>query len=181
MGWGKRYPEEQMVARHALLSTAESVSLALSSFVGWLLTVSGASFTLLVANLDKIVPYVHLRSFKWALAWFAMSMLLGLLSRWLGSMVAGALAATSALEDQVRARDFPDSFNFLAFTKLFSIGLLPIYRCLAWRGYSLALCGNTISGIKPITYQSQTQALLTLGQLSLLFIAVVVLTHGVKV
>ncbi|MEF3081090.1 hypothetical protein V3391_02520 [Luteimonas sp. SMYT11W] len=180
MGWGKRYPEEQLVARRALLSTAESASSALSSFVGWLLTVSGASFALLVANLDKIVPYVHLRSFKWALAWFAISMLLGLLSRWLGSMVTGALAATSAIENQAKAQDLLDRFNFLAFTKLFSSGLLPIYRCLAWRGYSLALHGNTISSIKPITYQSQAQALLTLGQLILLFIAVVVLAHGVK-
>lgn len=180
MGWGKRYPDEQLVARHALLSISESASSALSSFVGWLLTVSGASFALLVANVDKIVPFIHLRSFKWALTWFAISMLLGLLSRWLGSMVAGALAATSAIENHTKALGFPDRFNLLAFTNLFASGLLPIYRCLPWQGYSLALRGNTISGIKPITYQSQAQALLTLGQLALLFIAVVVLAHGVK-
>ena len=78
MGWGNRYPGEQWAARGALLATAEAASAAHSSFVGWLLAVSGASFALLVANLDKIVPYIYLRSFKWALAWFALSMLLRL-------------------------------------------------------------------------------------------------------
>ena len=180
MGWGRRYPREQQIAQHALLATTAAVSSALSSFVGWLLVASGASFSLLVANIDKIMPHIGSRSFKWALVWFAISLLLGLVSRWLGTAVAGAIAAAGAVQDRMDRAGPVEGFNYLAFTKLFADGLMPIYRCISWRSYKRAKSGDLIPSLRGITYQSQAQALLTLAQLVLIFVSVVVLAHGVK-
>lgn len=180
MGWGRRYPQEQQAAQHALLASTAAVSSALSSFVGWLLAVSGASFALMVSNIEKVTPHIGSRSFKWALVWFAMSLLLGLISRWLGTAVTGAVAATAAVQDRIDRSGRIEGFSHLAFTKLFADGLMPIYRCFSWRSYRSAKTGDLIPGLRGITYQSQAQALLTLGQLVLLFVSVVVLAHGVK-
>jgi len=180
MGWGRRYPQEQQAAQHALLATTAAVSAALSNFVGWLLAVSGASFALMVSNIDKVTPHIGSRSFKWALVWFAVSLLLGLVSRWLGTAVSGAIAAAGAMQDRIDRTGPIEGFSHLAFTKLFSDGLMPIYRCISWRSYKRAKTGDLIPGLRGITYQSQTQALLTLAQLVLLFVSVMVLAHGVK-
>jgi hypothetical protein len=180
MGWGRRYPREQQTAQHALLATTAAISSALSNFVGWLLAVSGASFALMVSNIDKVTPHIDSRSFKWALIWFAISPLLGLISRWLGTAVAGAVAAAGAMQERIDRTGPIDGFSLLAFTKLFADGLMPIYRCVSWRSYKRAKAGDLIPGLRGITYQSQTQALLTFGQLILLFVSVVVLAHGVK-
>ena len=180
MGWGRRYPQEQQAAQHALIATTAAVSSALSNFVGWLLAVSGASFALMVSNIEKITPHIGGRSFKWALIWFAISLLLGLISRWLGTSVTGAVAAVVAMRDRIDRTGPIDGFSHLAFTKLFSDGLMPIYRCISWRSYKRSKTGDLIPGLRGITYQSQAQALLTLGQLVLLFVSVVVLAHGVE-
>jgi hypothetical protein len=180
VGWGRRYPREQQAAQHALLASSAAISSALSTFVGWLLAVSGASLALILSNLEKIAPHVEVRSFKWALVWFGCSLLLGLMSRWLGTAVAGAVAATSAMQERAERLGPIDGFNQLAFTKLLSDGLMPIYRCLSWRSYRRAKKGDFVPALRGITYQSQAQALLALGQLLLVFIAVVVFVHGVK-
>ena len=180
MGWGRRYPQEQQAAQHALLASAAAVSAALSNFVGWLLAVSGASFALIVSNIEKVTPHIGSHSFKWALIWFAISLLVGLISRWLGTAVAGAVAAAASVQDRADRTGPIDGFSHLAFTKLFADGLMPIYRCFSWRSYKRVKTGDVISGLRGITYQSQAQALLTLAQLVLLFVSVVVLAHGVK-
>jgi hypothetical protein len=180
VGWGRRYPQEQQAAQHALLAMASAISSALSNFVGWLLAVSGASFALMVSNLEKITPHLELRSFKWALIWFGFSLLVGLISRWLGTAVSGAFAAASAVQERVDRVGPIDGFSHLAFTKLLADGILPIYRCVSWRSYKRAKTGDLIPSLRSITYQSQAQALLTLAQLLLLFLSVLVLALGVK-
>lgn len=180
MGWGRRYPREQEVARHALLASAAAISSALSTFVGWLLAVSGASFALMVSNVEKVAPHVGARSFKWSLIWFAVSLLLGLISRWLGTSVAGAVAAAGAVQDRAERSGPIEGFNFLAFTKLFSDGLMPVYRCISWRSYRRAKLGELISGLRGITYQSQAQAILAMAQLIFVFVSVLVLASGIK-
>jgi hypothetical protein len=144
------------------------------------LTVSGASFALMVSNVEKISPHIEARSFKWALIWFSCSLLFGLVSRWLGTAVSGAIAAVTALQERAERVGPIEGFSHLAFTKLLSDGLMPIYRCISWRSYKRVQKDEAIRGLRGITYQSQAQALLTLGQLLFLFIAVVVLAHGVK-
>jgi hypothetical protein len=180
MGWGRRYPREQQVAQHALLASAAGISAALSTFVGWLLTVSGASFALMVSNVEKMAPHVGTRSLKWSLIWFAISLLLGLVSRWLGTSVAGALAATGAIQDRAERSGPIEGFNNLAFTKLFSDGLMPVYRCISWRSNGHARAGELISGLRGITYQSQAQAILAMAQLISVFVSVLVLACGIK-
>lgn len=180
MGWGRRFPQEQQAAQHALLASSAAISSALSAFAGWLLAVSGASFALMISNLEKISPHMDVRSFKWVIAWFGFSLLMGLIARMLGVGVAGSIAAISAVQDRVdRVGPIP-GFSQLAFTKLLSDGLLPIHRWSAWRGYRRSKSGDQIGSIRAITYQSQLQGLLVTGQLLFLFIAVLVLANGIE-
>ena len=180
MHWGKRYPREQKAARQALLGTAQAASLSLATFTGWLLAVSGASFAFLVAHIDVVVVHVNTGNLGWAFALFAVSLLVGLLSRWLGATTLGVLAALSTIERQAEGSGPQPGFRLLAFTKFFADASLPIYRCSAWHGYKHAEMGNFIVGVRPIVRRSQWQALLALSQLVLLFVSVLVLSLGIK-
>lgn len=180
MGWGRRYPKEQQAAQHALLASTAAISSSLSAFVGWLLAVSGASFALMVSNVGRVAPHVGAQSFKWSLIWFAVSLLLGLVSRWLGASVAGAVGAAGAIQGRAERTGPIDGFNFLAFTKLFTDGLMPIYRCISWHSYKRAKAGELIPGLRGITYQSQAQATLAMAQLIFVFVSVLVLACGIK-
>jgi hypothetical protein len=180
MPWGQRYPQEQLAARHALLGTAHAASSSLAAFTGWLLAVSGASFAFLVAHLDVVVPHIHAGNLAWAFALFALSLLTGLLSRWLGAATLGVLAALSTIEQQAERTSPPADFSLLAFTKFFADASLPVYRCGAWRGYKNAKLGDLIYGIKPIVRRSQWQSLLALLQLAMLFLSVLVLSLGLR-
>ena len=180
MHWGKRYPREQRAARQALLGIAQAASSSLATFTGWLLTVSGVSFAFLIAHIDVVVAHVNTGNLGWAFALFAVSLLAGLLSRWLGATTLGVLAALSTIERQTEGSGPQPGFKLLAFTKFFADASLPIYRCNAWRGYQGAKAGNFIVGIQPIVRRSQWQALLALLQLVLLFVSVLVLSLGIK-
>jgi len=180
MGWGRRYEEEQDIARHVLLASSGAASAALSTFVNWLLLASGASFTLLVSNIEEIVRHIGARSLRWALIWVALSLLLGMLSRLIGTLVTGTIANAMYLDERAKRLGPIAGFNQLAFMKLVSDGFLSFSRCVIWRSYASIKAGDTIPSVRGVTYTTQIQGLLTLGQLILLSLSVVVLAHGVQ-
>jgi hypothetical protein len=169
-----------MAAQHALLAAAQAISSELAHFSGWLMTGAGASFALLIANLSTVLAHVYTRSFKWSLAWFALSLLAGLYSRWLAASVAGVTAAIGVVQSRAERVGPTMRFNILAFTKFMVDASLPIYKCFAWRGYRRSKAGDFISSVRPLVRKSQWQSLLTLAQVALIFISVLVLAHGVK-
>ena len=180
MSWGKRYPEEQQAAQHALLAATQAISSELSSFSGWLMAGCGAGFALLLANFETIAVHVDQRAFKWSLAWFSFSLLIGLFCRWLAAAIAGVVAALGAISARADRIGPTIGFSTLAFTKFIADASLPIYRCNAWRGYRRARSGDFISGIRSLVRKSQWQSILTLAQVILTFVSIAVLAYGVK-
>lgn len=174
MSWLTRYVYEQQVARAALIASTSSVTPVLSQFSNWLMGALGAAFSLLLTNIDTITRYVWPTSFRWSLVWFGVSLLLGLVARWLSVGVVAGLTATSAVPEAGR-------INFLAFTKFYSSGLLWPYKCFAWGSYKAIRSGDLLAGVRYIAMQSQWQALLTLLQIVFAAISIFVLALGVKV
>ena len=180
MSWGSRYPVEQQAAQHALLAASRAISAELAHFSGWLMAAGGASFALLVVNVDAVLKHVGSNSFKWALVWFACSLLAGLIGRWLAAGVAGVCAAIEPVQARAERCGPTHRFNLLAFTKFMADASLPIYRHRAWRGFRQTRTGDMISGIGAVVRKSQYQSLLTLLQVVLVVVSVAVLAHGVK-
>lgn len=180
MNWGKRYEPQQGAAAQALLAATGAVSSSLASFTGWLLAVSGASFAFVAAHTTVVLAHVNALSFRFSLVLFAVSLLFGLLARWLGATTLGALAAISTMADQ-RRNDAPlRGFKLLAFTKFFASACLPVYRPYAWHGYKQVKGGNHMAGISRVVHRSQWQAILSFVHLVLVFTSVLVLALGVQ-
>ena len=180
MSWKSRYPQEYAAAEHALEAAAGAITANLSTFAGWLMAASGAAFSLLLSNIDKLTPHVELRSFRWALVWFAVSLLAGLLSRWLANSVVSTLAVMASIKARAAETGPIQGFNPLAFTQLLAQAFLPGYRCLAWRGYRRAKLPNAPTPLQSSVRLSQAQSLLVLLQVVFVFVSIVVLAHGVK-
>lgn len=180
MNWGRRYEQQQKAAAQALLAAADAASSSLVTFTGWLLAVSGASFAFIAAHANVVLAHVSAFGFRLALVLFAVSLLFGLLARWLGATALGALAAISSMAAQGSNVAPLHGFKLLAFTKFFAGSCLPVYRPYAWHGYTQVKAGNVMAGINRIVRRSQWQAILSFVHLVLVFLSVLVLALGVQ-
>jgi hypothetical protein len=176
-----RFPEEQKFAGEMLLKSAAIATPLLSEFSAWLMAGLGAAFALFIANLDSVTKHVDAYAFRWALIWFAISLLAGLIARFLSVMAVSGItanqtfAAKAAELAEVRPAFFPALFH------LYFRGLLLPYRCLAVRSLAKVKRGDLMASSRMVAKTSQLQALLVLTQIIVTFISVAVLANGIKV
>lgn len=94
------------------LSAADKGYRSLDSFVSWFVAGVGASLGLIVANLDKISPYIQFGALKWALGLVVVALVLVGIAKFFGSIVcasAGGMERALSEIDAWRERgwDFP--------------------------------------------------------------------------
>ncbi|RNF83746.1 hypothetical protein EER27_10260 [Lysobacter psychrotolerans] len=141
----------------------------------------GASFALLVANIDSVAKYIYAYSFRWALFWFSASLLLGLLARFLAVTVFGGLNSNEALSKQLAGSiSSAKRFSFPAFIHFLFSGLLLPYKCIASSTFDKVKRGDLMASARLTAKTSQLQALLVLGQIVCSTASVLVLASGIK-
>ena len=177
-----RFTAEQKFAGEMLLKSAAIATPLLAEFSAWLMAGLGAAFALFIANLDSVTKYVYAYSFRWALIWFCVSFLSGLIARLLAVSVASGLSANEVFASKAKELEAPNSkFSFPAFFHLYFSGLLLPYRCLALRALNKVKQGDLMTSSKLTAKTSQAQAILVLCQILCATISVTILTTGIKV
>jgi hypothetical protein len=86
----------------AMLRSYLDTSSTIDAFVGWLLVGVGATGSLVITNLDKLIKYIGIFSYKWALLSIAASMLFGIASKFCALTVQIARSAENKIEVAVR-------------------------------------------------------------------------------
>lgn len=98
-GEGQSRPSAQ-IALFAMIQAAESISRPVSEFGNWMTAGCGASFALILVNLDSLSPFIDRQSLTWCLRWFAIAIVLGFVEAfcrvWVSTM-AGAVKAADEI------------------------------------------------------------------------------------
>jgi hypothetical protein len=176
-----RFPEQQKFVGEMLLHSAAIATPLLSEFSAWLMAGLGAAFALFIANLDSVTKHLDPYNFRWAMIWFAISLLLGLIARFLSVMVLSGLTANRIFAQKAAELSTARASFFPAFFHLYFQGLLLPYRCLAVRSFNKVKRGDLMASSRQVAKTSQLQALLILAQILVTFISVAVLATGIKV
>jgi hypothetical protein len=99
---------ENIYLARVLTVMADRVSAELGSFSGWMIAVYGAALGLLVAHIDTVKEFVSVRSISWSMIFFLVAVVLNIVARYLGFMV----AVSVAVGKEVEAIQLPNPFDF---------------------------------------------------------------------
>jgi len=177
-----KHASEREIASDILLQTSAIATPLLSTFSAWLMAGLGAAFTLLVANIDSIVKYVAAHNFRWALLWFAASLLAGLAARFLSVVVSASLTSNAVLSERLpKAIQAAPSFSLPAFKHFYFSGLFLPYKCVANRTFAKVQRGDLMASQRLTAKASQLQAILVLLQIVCSTASILVLASGIKV
>jgi hypothetical protein len=177
-----RFRTEQAAASDMLLHGAAIATPLLSTFSAWLMAGLGAAFTLFFSNIASVTTYVYSFNIRWSLILFTVSLLAGLLARFLSVSITSSLISNDVFSKRAKETiDSAGAFVFPAFFRFLFSGLLLPYRCMASRTLEATKRGDLMASAKLTAKTSQAQALLVLSQIVFAAASVIVLACGVKV
>jgi hypothetical protein len=177
-----RFRAEQQLANDVLLQGTAIVTPLLAQLSAWLMAGLGAAFALFLTNIHSVAEYVYPYNIRWALIWFVVSLLLGLIARLLSVSVMSGLNSNAVFAKQLGATfSSTERFSFPAFTHFFFSGLLLPYRCVANRTLNAATRGDLMVSAKLTAKTSQAQALLITLQIAFTVTSILILATGIKV
>jgi ABC-type multidrug transport system fused ATPase/permease subunit len=177
-----RFRTEQEAASDILLHGAAIATPLLSNFSAWLMAGLSAAFTLFFSNIASVTKYVYSFNIRWSLILFTVSLLAGLLARFLSVSVTSSLISNDVFGKRVKETvDSANSFVFPAFFRLLFSGMLLPYRCIASRTLDAVKRGDLMASARFTAKTSQAQALLVLVQIAFATASVIVLACGIKV
>ena len=172
---------EKIAAQQTLLAATRRVGEALPVFSTWLLGGSGAAFTLVVANIEKVSRFIEITHIRFGLIIFLISLGVAVLATYLSTIVKAALGAQEDGEALgKRITESADSFNVSLFMSEYERGLIPPIRWIARSSMNKAKAGDIVAAARMIAKLSQVQALLVAGQSILALVAVGGLAFGLK-
>jgi hypothetical protein len=172
---------EKEAAQQTLLAATRRVGEALPAFSTWLLGGLGASFVLVVANIETVSRFIEVTHIRFGLIIFLASLGVAVLATYLSTIVKAALGAQEdgeALGKRISAS--AGSFDVSLFVSEYERGLLPPIRWIARSSLNKAKAGDIVAGARMIAKLSQIQALLVAGQSILALVAVGGLAFGLK-
>lgn len=172
---------EKDAAQQTLLAATRRVGEALPAFSTWLLGGLGASFALVVANIETVSRFIEVTHIRFGLIIFLASLGVAVLATYLSTIVKAALGAQEdgeALGKRISAS--AGSFDVSLFVSEYERGLLPPIRWIARSSLNKAKAGDIVAGARMIAKLSQVQALLVAGQSILALVAVGGLAFGLK-
>ncbi|WP_137936568.1 hypothetical protein [Chitinivorax sp. B] len=164
---------EVTVAANALHAATKRANESIATLNGWLMVATGAAFSLVISNVEKISPSLSLKCLKLAMALLLGSLLLGLLAKLLIGMVSAGIGSQEdgqALAAQLQEGQEP--FDVDVFISEFSRGLFPPYRWIAAWSMQRSKSGDIAAGQRYIAKLSQSTAVIVLLQ------AVVIISAG---
>ena len=177
-----RFQAEQRLANDVLLQGTAIVTPLLAQLSAWLMAGLGASFALFLTNIHSVAEYVYPYNIRWALIWFVVSLLLGLIARFLSASVMSGINSNAVFPQQLGAAlSSTEKFSFPVFTHFFFSGLLLPYRCVANRARKAVERGDLMVSAKLTAKTSQAQAILIVLQIAFAATSILVLAIGIKV
>ena len=142
----------------------------------------GAAFALFLTNIHSVAEYVYPYNIRWALIWFVVSLLLGLIARLLSVSVMSGLNSNAIFAKQfATAFSSTERFSLPAFTHFLFSGFLLPYRCVANRARNAASKGDLMVSAKLTAKTSQAQTILITLQIVFTVTSILVLATGIKV
>jgi len=158
-----QFQDEQKAARDMLLHGAAIATPLLSTFSAWLMAGLGAAFTLFFSNIASVTNYIYSSNIRWSLILFTVSLLTGLLARYLSVMVTSSLVSNDVFGKRVKETiESANSFVFPAFFRFLFSGMLLPYRYIAARTLEATMRGDLMVSARLTAKTSQAQALLVL-------------------
>ncbi|MFN9091771.1 MAG: hypothetical protein ACK5V0_09800 [Alphaproteobacteria bacterium] len=168
-------------ARRSLLATTQRVGDSIPSFSTWLLAGVGATFSLLIANLEKVTQFIDIGFIKVGMIAFVISLILAVVATYLAAVVKGALAAQHDAEELTKELIASgETMDVNTFILEFQRGLLPHVRGVSRRAFEKALSGDSLAGARLIAKLSQVQALLVAFQSLLAVLGLATIAFGLK-
>ncbi len=147
----------------SLSATTRVVMKALTSFSGWLMIGFGSAFSLLFANLDAVLKFVPLSSFRWGVIFLLASLALGIVCRVFGAQIQAANETTGEIEKALKNVDV-SLINLAQYSEQFQNTLFFWNRWLARKAMAKAAAGDYSIGARMLARMSQIYALLVISQ-----------------
>lgn len=172
---------EHDAASQSLIAAASKVNKSLGSFSGWFIAGVGAAFSLLIANVEKVSPFICVSYVRTALLLLLIVLVISVVARLLSAMVSASLGsykAGVALKKQITDSGRP--FDANVFITEFERGLFPYQRWLSKKPMAKAKAGDSVASARMIAKLSQIQAMLVLTETLLVIIAGGVLVAGLR-
>jgi hypothetical protein len=119
------------VARTLMYMTAGKSSSVIDHFLTWLLAGAGATFGLVISNLDKLSPYISVSSVRSGAALFLIGAVLAAIEKYIASVVIGSADAVEAASkfSSETYEQFPDLRMEIIRAEFESV-TLPVTRAL---------------------------------------------------
>jgi len=172
---------EKAAAQQSLLAATKRVGESLPAFTTWLLAGTGAAFSLVVANIEKVSKFIEITHIRFGLVIFLISLGIAIIATYLSTIVK---AAQGAQEDGEalgkKIAETTETFDVSLFMTEYERGLLPPIRWMARASMKKARSGDVVAGARMIAKLSQIQALLVVGHSVLTLVAIGGLAFGLK-
>lgn len=146
-----------------LSATTKIVMKALTNFSGWLMIGFGSAFSLLFANLDAVLKFVPLSSFRWGVIFLLASLAIGIFCRVFGAQIQASNEASAEMEKALKDLD-TSQINLGEYSKQFQETLFFWNRWFAKKNIAKVASGDYSAGQKLLARMSQLYALSVISQ-----------------
>jgi hypothetical protein len=167
---------ESIYAGKMLRTMAAAVNSELSTFSSWMVAAFGAAIGLLIANIEKVAPYIAPNTVGLATKWFLVAVMLNVVQRYLGSIIAGSVVSGKEIESIPVTPSLDIKFIL---NELQQSILWPARFMVAW-SIRRVLAGDFAFGGRLITWMAQVVAWLVVAQMIVLISAAWAIANVLK-
>lgn len=143
---------------------ASAVNSELSTFSSWMVAAFGAAIGLLIANIEKVAPYISPKTIGLATMLFLVAVMLNVVQRYLGAIVAGSVITGKETESIPVTANLDIRFIL---DELEKSTLWPMRFMVAWSNRRVLAGDFALSG-RLIAWIAQVQAWLVFVQMVVL-------------
>lgn len=178
------HPElhERVMAGRLLSLAAARLSSNIGSFGSWLLVGVGAAYSLILANLSSIQEFVALNSIQNGMVLLLISVVLGVIQRWLAAIISGSCESAEAAERI--GRELADDEIELDFKVVFREIESATYYPAKWmvrRSFEKAMSGDFAASGRLSGKLAQIQSVVVFAQVGFSVAAIGVIGGGLNV
>jgi hypothetical protein len=167
---------ESIYAGKMLRTMASAVNSELSTFSSWMVAAFGAAIGLLIANIEKVAPYISPKAVGLATMLFLVAVMVNVVQRYLGAIVAGSIIAGKETESIPAAANLDIRFILV---ELEQSALWPMRFMVAWSNRRM-LAGDFALGGRLVAWIAQIQAWLVVIQMVVLISGAWVIANALK-
>lgn len=172
----------RVVARESLLLAAKKVNESLGVFSGWLAAGVGATFSLLLTNLDTVSRFVAVSYVRVALLLLVISLGFSVIAKLLSSIVSSALGSHEGTVTLIKKfQESSEQIDLNVFVFEYERSLFFYQRWIVRRSIEKAKAGDLVASARLVARLSQIHALIViLGEAALAIAAAGMLVAGLK-